>query len=253
MERTIVCAVDERMSGEVAATVGELAAALDAQVVLVHVQPDPPLLPGSVDERERARHRVIRRGMAILSDAADVVPAELDVALRAEVGLIAEMVSQVAEEENAALLVAGCRRRGALASTILGSVSHDLAREAPCPVVIVPRRTSSRAERRRRGLVVGIDGSEQSVIAAGFASELSRQLGDRVVLVHSDAPPRRPAAVLRDAAIREQARFIVIGPPDQDALRPSMISSVAAELPRHSPCPVIVVRASTASHQAEAT
>jgi nucleotide-binding universal stress UspA family protein len=279
MERTIVCAIDDdEMFTEVVATAGELAATIDARVVLVHVQPDPPLLPGTVEERERARHRVIRTGMAVLVSGGDMLPAELDIAYRAEFGPVAEMLCRVAEEENASLLLAGCRRRGALASTILGSVSHDLAREAPCPVVIVPRRTRSQ-ERPRQGLVVGIDGSEQSVAAAAFAGELSDGLGDRVLLVHGygashgaspvdagDVPttevpgvmsdalacvgprtewlvePGRPANVLRDTAIREQARFIVIGGPGRDGLRPSLIGSVAAELPRHAPCPVIVVR-----------
>ena len=40
--------------------------------------------------------------------------------------------------EGAALLVVGTRGRGTLASAALGSVSHEVARRARCPVVIVP-------------------------------------------------------------------------------------------------------------------
>jgi len=37
------------------------------------------------------------------------------------------------------LLVMGSRGRGPLRAAILGSVSHSVSRQAPCPVVILPR------------------------------------------------------------------------------------------------------------------
>jgi nucleotide-binding universal stress UspA family protein len=50
----------------------------------------------------------------------------------------AERLVAVAEDKEAALIVVGSRRRGLLASLLLGSVSATVARRAPCPVVIVP-------------------------------------------------------------------------------------------------------------------
>ena len=141
MARTVVCAIDERTSGETVTTAGALAQALDARVVLVHVQPDPPLLAGTVADRERARHRVIRTSMTGLSSAGELLPAELDLAYRAELGPVSETLRQVAEDEDASLLVIGSRRRGPLASSLLGSVSSELGRESPCPVVVVPSST----------------------------------------------------------------------------------------------------------------
>jgi nucleotide-binding universal stress UspA family protein len=151
MSRTIVCAIDDRMSGETVRTAGELAEALDARLVLVHVQPDAPLLPGTVADRERARHRVIRAGMTVLSNAGEMLPADLDVAYRAEFGPVSETVRQVAEDEDASLLVVGRRRRGALSSSLLGSVADQLALESPCPLVIVPSRTGHATEGPRQG------------------------------------------------------------------------------------------------------
>lgn len=146
MARTIVCAIDDRMSGQTVKAAGELAAELDARLVLVHVQPDPPLLPGTVADRERARHRVIRAGTTVLSNAGEILPADLDVAYRAEFGAVSETLRQVVVDEGASLLVVGRRRRGALSSSLLGSVAHQLALESPCPLVIVPRRTGALAE-----------------------------------------------------------------------------------------------------------
>jgi nucleotide-binding universal stress UspA family protein len=47
------------------------------------------------------------------------------------------VLSATARSEGAAVVIAGCRGRGAVSSTVLGSVSAGLAHNAEIPVLIV--------------------------------------------------------------------------------------------------------------------
>jgi len=70
---------------------------------------------------------------------ADEMQAEypdLDVRFRSCQGQPAEVL--VEEAESADLLVVGSRGLGGFKSLLLGSVSHQVAQHATCPVVIVP-------------------------------------------------------------------------------------------------------------------
>lgn len=49
----------------------------------------------------------------------------------------------VEEAKDAHLLVVGSRGHGDLAELLLGSVSHECAQRAPCPIVIVHRRQAA--------------------------------------------------------------------------------------------------------------
>jgi nucleotide-binding universal stress UspA family protein len=52
----------------------------------------------------------------------------------------AVVLAEVAADSGAELIVVGSRGRGAWRSAVLGSVSSDVARLAPCPVMIVSER-----------------------------------------------------------------------------------------------------------------
>ena len=53
-------------------------------------------------------------------------------------GRAEETLLEIAREEKADLVVAGCRGRGSVREMFLGSVSHFLVLHAPCPVVVIP-------------------------------------------------------------------------------------------------------------------
>jgi nucleotide-binding universal stress UspA family protein len=137
----IVCALDEpRRAVPVASVAKLLGEALGLPLTLVTVVPRP-FVPGA-----SAAPRGVERLLGQTRDEAGELLAwtlrEADLpqttALRVEVGDAADRLVETARSEEAALLVAGCRCRGRLASVVLGSVSAALIARSPCPVVVVP-------------------------------------------------------------------------------------------------------------------
>ena len=93
-----------------------------------------PVAPAEeLDElREDARRRVERM---LAQWGVDTGKVEVEVAVDASV---ADGLRRIATERDAELLVVGSRGRGTLRAALLGSTSHALAGDAPCPVVVVP-------------------------------------------------------------------------------------------------------------------
>ena len=81
--------------------------------------------------------------------------------------------------EGAEMLVVGSRGHGLVVGSMTGSVSQHLARHATCPVVVV--RPPHLADAQR--IVVGLDGSPESVRALHFACDLAD--GQQIAAVHA--------------------------------------------------------------------
>lgn len=121
----------------------------------------------------------------------------------------------VTESKEAACVVIGRAHRSAVMETLLGSVGHHLTREAACPVVVVHERPQDRT-----GVVVGVDGSDESMAALSFALDCAApQLSDVEVVYCPErwqwfvpdgeiepAPEIRAALDARDAGVREAVR-----------------------------------------------
>jgi nucleotide-binding universal stress UspA family protein len=62
----------------------------------------------------------------------------VDAERRVAIGHAPERLAEIADEEDAELIVVGSRGRGAFKAAFLGSVSNSLVGVARCPVLIVP-------------------------------------------------------------------------------------------------------------------
>lgn len=87
------------------------------------------------------------------------------------------------EALGADMLVVGSQGHGWAADSARRSVSQALARQAPCPVVVV-RAAASPAAR----IVVGVDGSEESRAALEFACRRASLTKETVVASHAWKP-----------------------------------------------------------------
>jgi len=148
-ERRIVCGVDgSAQSRHAAITALRLADRLGARLTLVHVTPTQTLipvdsLPADADPnayRRSAELAYSESEEAFNSLSPDVTSANADREVR--LGQPAFVLAEVAAEQDAELIVVGSRGRGAWRSAVLGSVSAEVARHAPCPVMIVPERAA---------------------------------------------------------------------------------------------------------------
>ncbi|MCZ2826222.1 MULTISPECIES: universal stress protein [unclassified Modestobacter] len=130
----------------------------------------------------------------------------------------AEHLVQVAE--GASLLVVGSRGRGAVRSTLLGSVALHCSAHASCPVVVVhPQEPAGPAH-----VVVGLDGSAPSRAALVHAAAMAAELGAEVEGVAAWRMPTywsygavlqmESATDLRDAAARRAQEMVTeaLGP-----------------------------------------
>ncbi len=70
----------------------------------------------------------------------------------ANVGDVADCVSQIARDNDVDLIVVGTRGHSALVGAVLGSVTQRLLHVAPCPVLAVPRGWSADAASTRETL-----------------------------------------------------------------------------------------------------
>ncbi len=158
---TIVCAVDsdDDRSRRPLSVAADLAERLGRPLVVAYVSLSAPVAPGGPDlgsgailgapgpavpypypvapdeaQFEKLRDDARRRIEQLLAQWR-VTGAEVEVTLDATV---ADGLRRIAADREAELLVVGSRGRGTVRAALLGSTSHALAGEAPCPVVVVP-------------------------------------------------------------------------------------------------------------------
>ena len=143
MARLIVCGVDDSDVARAAVRVArDLSERVGTRLVLVHVAlaSVPPGTSAAPLARSKLVERERRDAESLLAEQAVEIGGGSDIERRVLFGDPAQALLDLARSEGADLLVVGSRKRGALSSALLGSVSAKLAGAAPCPVVIVPPR-----------------------------------------------------------------------------------------------------------------
>ena len=143
--RTILVPLDLTPAGEVKIPVAEeYARALGADVLLLHI-----LRPGAVDPAN------VLPSEAVARTYLDMVSARLRTAgIHAEglirVGTPAASIVQEALIRDVSLIILGTNTRPMLSSAVLGSVADQVARSAPCPVLLVHPSGEAVAHRHLR-------------------------------------------------------------------------------------------------------
>jgi nucleotide-binding universal stress UspA family protein len=87
--------------------------------------------------------------------------------------------------KEAHMVVVGCRGRGALERALLGSVSTGLVHHAHCPVAVIHGDARRPADFAQRPVVVGIDGSPASELAAAIAFDEASWRGVDLAALHA--------------------------------------------------------------------
>ena len=143
MMKHIAIAVDGSPESWFAADVGiDLAAAKGAAATFLHVStatPErvaarDPLLPDWMEDLAAAEPVL---GEALARARAAGVEAKLELARGSSSDEISQGILGLADEIEADMIVAGSRGRGAVVSSVLGSVSRALLRAAPVTTLIV--------------------------------------------------------------------------------------------------------------------
>jgi nucleotide-binding universal stress UspA family protein len=157
-----------------------------------------------LDERRKAGQETLASAVAA---AAALAP---DVALETRLTDTTPTVALLSGSADNEMVVVGSRGLGGFSDLLVGSTSVQLATHASCPVVVIrpagPDQNGVATDAGR--VVVGVDGSEISTEALGFAFEEAAMRGVGLTAVHAwqsayfDAPGS--VAPLADSVVAEE-------------------------------------------------
>ena len=133
----------------------------------------PPERPASLARTDEVVQAAVSRVRAVAPE----LTLTWDVPLGAAAGEL------VAASAHADTVVVGARGRGAVAGVLLGTVSLTVAMHAHCPVVVVHGGAPTEGPQAGR-VVVGVDGSEHSGAAVGYAFGQASSRGVGLTAVH---------------------------------------------------------------------
>ena len=239
MYRRIIVGYDGHEASRDALTLARALAAIEgASLVLAAALEnlDPLATPADAFERARAEaeDRLTASAGALLGDGPGF-------RLRIVGGVSApRALTEIAEDENADVVVLGSTHRGGLGRVLPGSVGERLLQGAPCAVLVAPRGFAKRSEPFEIGSIgVGYDGRTESTHARDVARALAAELGGTVETITVGEDEGDPGQVLAERS-REFDLFVV-GSRGYGPVRHALEGNVSGKVMREAACPVLVV------------
>jgi nucleotide-binding universal stress UspA family protein len=268
----IVVGIEEGERPRDALSLGAAMARTLGARLLVAAAIEPAPFPIEVSEHAPARSKRLARIFEGLDELLDGIPHELhELDLDAVGGL-----EEFAARESADLIVIGSTHRGVLSRVVPGTVADRLLEGAPCPLLVAPHGYAGREHVGLGTIGVGYDGSEEATealkVAEGLAADLDCELRlIAAVSAYEDVPdPHRATREGRHRATLAEGRravdsvpvtdtvgfgdaahvlasqgldldVLVVGSRGHGRLLRTVLGSVASELVRIAPCPVLVV------------
>lgn len=95
-------------------------------------------------------------------------------------GSVAAGLHDAALREGADLIAVGCCRLGRIGRIMSGNDTRQTLRDAPCPVVVAPRRYALRDDGRIHTVGVGYDGRDDAVHALEVARAVAEHTGAEI-------------------------------------------------------------------------
>jgi len=170
-------AVDSYPEGRDAVALGAaLAAAAGAELMLLAVEPDLPLIIPGLD-RKRVRQETEATLREITAALAPDARHKIDVDLSTPRGL-----HRLVRDERRDLLVLGSTRHGNEGEVSIGRLTRQLISDLQCALAIAPRGLAASDGPTFATVGVGCDGGPESLAALGIAAVLAEGAGARLIV-----------------------------------------------------------------------
>jgi nucleotide-binding universal stress UspA family protein len=248
----IVVGFDGRAEALDALALGQRLAGLDdASLVVVAAYPYAPLSSRILDEPTDAS-----TAWRALDEARRALGARDAELLTVPGSTPGRTLHEIAERRDAACIVVGSSHRGPPGRLVLGGVTAETLRQAPCAVAVAPRGWAAGPGALAR-IGVAVDGSERDVAAVGAAAAMAERAGPQAAVetIHVEPTFRRGGAAPRVeaqlqlggeaadalAAHSTALDLLVLGSRECGRLGAVILGSVAARLVGMARCPVLVL------------
>ena len=177
----IAAAIDPYPEGRDAAVLGAmLAQATGAEMMLLAVEPDLPLLIPGLDRkrmREETKAMLAQTRSALAPDARLIIETDLSVP---------RGIHRAVRDQHRDLVVVGSSRRGPEGEVSIGRRTRQLLDELTCALAIAPRGLSAQPTSSLGRIGVGYDAGPEAhaalVLAAGIAARCGAELTIRGVV-----------------------------------------------------------------------